>query len=90
MPQEDSSMELASKKLIVHISLGGGEEKNFSIHLFIFLFWKTEEKCFVICPEPQEQAGSIESRWPHYKKQWQNSDILWQRDKAAGWMHWVC
>lgn len=39
MPQEDSSMELASKKLIVHISLGGGgEEKNFSIHLFIFLF----------------------------------------------------
>lgn len=66
------------------------EEKKLSIHLFIFVFWKTEEKHFATCPVPQEQVGSIESRWPHYRTWWQNSDIWWQRDKAAGRMHWPC
>lgn len=90
MPQEDSSMELASKKAIMHIRVSRGkkkkkkrEEKKLSIHLFIFVFWKTEEKHFATCPVPQEQVGSIESRWPHYRTWWQNSDIWWQRDKAA-------
>lgn len=68
MPQEDSSMEQASKKAIMHIRVNRGWKKkkrkktwnDLSIHLLIILFWKMEEKCFAICPEA---SGASEQFW---------------------------
>lgn len=87
VPREESSMELPSEEVIIYNRVTRAWRGRKPEHSFIY---QMEEKCFAICPEPQEQVGSIKSKWSPYKKWWQNSDILWQTAKAAGWMHWVC
>lgn len=84
-------MELPSKEVIMHVRVtragrGRKPEPSFIYQMEDFIY----QMDFAICAEPQEQVGRINSRRSHYKKWRQNSDILWQTGKAAGWMHWVC